>query len=111
MIDPNELMLGNYIKFNGKETIVTINTFQVLANSCKRKLFEPIEINENELIEFGFYYSKYFNSYNLKGIGFIKAKEKWFIMMDERHIFGNGFKYIHQLQNNYYLSTNEKLTK
>ena len=100
-----ELRIGNYIDYTTEREIVTMQTtyeyIRLIHNGNKN--FKPIPLTEEWFYNFGFII---FNSSNEKGI-FIVNK---LLNPLKYSVFGKEIKYVHELQNWYFLMTNEELT-
>jgi hypothetical protein len=112
----NELRIGNFIKFSEDGTIFTVDSIEekglVVQNEqetawIELEEFEPIHLNEEWLLKFGFikssdnnyYKDGKFTIYNrFKNFGLIGGLLSW-----------KEFKYAHQLQNLYFALTGEEL--
>jgi hypothetical protein len=121
---PEELRIGNWVKYRGEP--VKVEQLRVnclgIANSdvlVDYNEIEPIELTEEVLLKVGF--EKDGNSYRLIcdgiRIGYYTDKFKQVLDINvsrEKKFYKNELrsydvKYLHQLQNEYYLLTNKEL--
>ena len=122
MIQTKELLLGNYVKdgiygfpmyvcalgddwvyldFNGNEGDIW---------ECDDKDLEPITITDELLLKFGFEQCDYLFKTHL--IEMYEVANGWHLHIDNERfetVLSTTIKYVHQLQNAYYISTGEIL--
>ena len=122
MIQSKELRLGNYVKdgiygfpkyvcaigndwiyldFNGNESDIW---------ECDEKDLEPITITDELLLKFGFEQCDYLFKTLL--IEMYEVANGWNLHIDNEKfetVLSTTIKYVHQLQNAYYISTGEVL--
>lgn len=122
MIQTKELRLGNYVKdgiygfpkyvcaigndwiyldFNGNESDIW---------ECDEKDLEPITITDELLLKFGFEQCDYLFKTLL--IEMYEVANGWNLHIDNEKfetVLSTTIKYVHQLQNAYYISTGEVL--
>lgn len=124
----NELRIGNWIKYKDKlMQVVQLSSLMILCQrdenqflvNCAPKEFQPIELTEELMLKIGF--KKDGNNYSLVcddiEVGFYIDKFKQVLYINvsrEKRFYKNELrsydvKYLHQLQNAYYLLTNEEL--
>jgi hypothetical protein len=72
------------------------------------KHIKPVPITEEWLIKFGFRYNEIFEHWRGK-IEIKKVSGEYYLIIDDRHVGFNGFKFIHQLQNLCFVLTGEEL--
>jgi len=115
MIDAKELRIGNQIqRRTGQHLIVDIN----ILRSVRRQpvFFMPVLLTEEKLIEFGFEKKEYSVSSDWH-IGTNPVTHDWMLTITKLEgidyfFFQNGghqIRYVHQLQNLYFLLTGEEL--
>jgi len=116
----NELRIGNFVK--GKEmnvywTVEAIDSNSIFSFGKWRSLdaFEPIQLNIEWLLKFGFKYSLRLDDFMFKDkndIFEIQPYKKGFlnsVVWCDNEIL-QELKYVHQLQNLYFALNNEELT-
>ena len=128
----NDLRIGNLIDyfgdiikvdtidyFDGKERVGGINTTEGDRVFDKPSYFDPIELTEEVLLKIGF--KKDGNNYSLVcddiEVGFYIDKFKQVLYINvsrEKRFYKNELrsydvKYLHQLQNAYYILTNKEM--
>jgi hypothetical protein len=120
----NELRIGNYIAPLGKgitqvEGMCTWDSLIQSSNFAERGIedFEPIQLTEEWLFNFGFISRKESEGFYYFGYGKNPITYDWMLCLkyfkdENRFFFMNGhhtIKYIHQLQNLYFVLTGEEL--
>lgn len=133
----NELRIGNYVKFYDPINGTNIYRVYYIADygnissvslegkgqlvSCTVKDIEPIELTEEVLLKIGFekkndcyilsneciFFIYYKDSFKQELLASAKRKGKYYYNTNELKNY--DIKYLHQLQNAYYLLTNEEL--
>lgn len=109
-IKASELRIGNYYNHNGEIRQVTPNTILEVWES-EREWCKPIPLTEEWLLKFGF---------EIQGK---RISKDWFFLWydNDKIVFALAemkeavgayliIKYVHQLQNLYFVLTNEELT-
>lgn len=133
----NDLRIGNWIKYEDKLVqVVQLSSLMILCQrdenqflvNCEPKVFQPIELTEELLLKIGF---ELMNTKNHKGFEMVREIEEdvyeflvFKIFSDNtllhmRKSKGGGFeygeftkrgiKYLHELQNAYFLLTNQEM--
>ena len=112
MIQAKELMVGNYLK-TSDGIVVKIDALSIYHIWGSTKEYNPIPITEEWLFNFGFELinNDYWQSRNseLKLHWTVNKNKMIPEFSNQRLITGYDFKYIHHLQNLYYLLTGEEL--
>lgn len=109
MIKPSELRIGILVDYEGAIIHLDEDRMQVLFAARNYNDFHPIPITEERLLKFGFEVE------NTNG-GFLKWQKGNFKLLDGRlpdpqfHSPKAIIKYVHQLQNLYFVLTGEELT-
>ena len=125
----NELRIGNWVLYNDLYCkIAGIDKDQVLieyhngeTDYCHIAYIDPIEFTEELLFEIGFvqrndyyilsnenmYLIYYKDSFKQELVSVVKRKRKYYCYKNELKHY--DIKYLHQLQNVYYLLTGEEL--
>lgn len=124
-----DLRIGNWIKYEDKLVqVVQLSSLMILCQrdenqflvNCEPKVFQPIELTEEVLAKIGFKKNIIYGNVieyfpiddNLTRIFCIKEKQNFKIQNVRKNItetIEKHIKYLHQLQNAYYLLTNEEL--
>jgi hypothetical protein len=110
MIQPQELRIGNYVKYKDSDCIVKITNVKSVDILISQSIYDsliPIELTHEILIKCGFQLLD--NQYYLYGV--------WIDLIGNEFIFKNGqyvinrlkLKSLHQLQNLYYSLTQTEL--
>lgn len=126
-----DLRIGNWVKVN--DPIFGVNTYKVATIrdngiitlndniSCLVDNIEPIELTEEVLLEIGFnekndcyilsnehmYFLYYRDSFKQELIAIVRRKMKYHSYKNELKNY--DIKYLHQLQNAYFILTGEEL--
>ena len=116
-MSPQHLMPGNYILYKGKEVIVTPQLLISMHTPCRLKLFSPIELTEQWLIDFkeferiDYYQRKIYkhNVFRAIKIEIDIPELVSCVYFNDEPI--NYKKYVHQLQILYFALTQKQLTK
>ncbi|MEN5306801.1 hypothetical protein ABE425_04755 [Chryseobacterium cucumeris] len=103
MIAPQELRLGNKVLRNGIIVTVDNQTFWDVEKYPDQ--YEPIELNEDWLLKFGFHKVQY--SFWINGLAVHNNTPfEFYILYEQNRTY---IKYVHQLQNLYFALTGEEL--
>lgn len=134
----NELRIGNWIKYEDKLVqVVQLSSLMMLCQrdenqflvNCAPKVFQPIELTEELLLKIGFkkerqlisnlfyldYETDVDNIIRVKYVMYPKAPSLLKITTSQCENYEcfefmkRGIKYLHELQNAYYLLTGEEL--
>jgi hypothetical protein len=138
-MEANELRIGNWIKYEDKLVqVVQLSSLMILCQrdenqflvNCAPKEFQPIELTEEVLLKIGFkkdermrsilYYLDYeinedeyirvrYVIYNLNTLPLLRITSPIPIILESCELTKLGIRYLHELQNAYYLLTNEEL--
>lgn len=126
----NDLRIGNWIKYEDKLVqVVQLSSLMILCQrdenqflvNCSPKVFQPIELTEEVLLNIGFEkindcyvlqneyicLAYYKDSFRQELVAGVKRKGKCLCHINELKNY--DIKYLHELQNAYYLLTNEEL--
>ena len=121
MIQSNELRIGNFIKyeFYDKKEIVDFceNDLRYITSNIDR--YEPIQLTEQWLIDFGFVKQKVNIPEAKKTIVYFSLDNFGMFYDEETKTMGLNFidsqetiiKHVHQLQNLYFALTGKELNK
>jgi len=119
-----ELRIGNLLKSNQSNTICEVNGLsedEITANSLtsiwdefKYDQVEPIPLNEEWLLKFGFIKSKEGFYKNFIDLAFNDIFKYWIVaeydeIDGQGHLFRTKINFIHQLQNLYFALTEQEL--
>ena len=134
-----DLRIGNWIKYEDKLVqVVQLSSLMILCQrdenqflvNCEPKVFQPIELTEEVLTKIGFekeermsnilYYLEYkinedeyvyvrYVIYNSKALPLLRITSPSANIYESHELTKRGVKYLHQLQNAYFLLTNEEL--
>jgi len=110
-MEATELRIGNYVNWFGNMVkVLALDSTDniILTDKCERGVcdFEPISLNEEWLLKFGFEKRDDVN-FDINNKGFcIGIKNLKF----SHHYFKAEIKHVHQLQNLYYALTQTELT-
>ncbi|QWT88133.1 hypothetical protein KBP46_10025 [Chryseobacterium sp. PCH239] len=116
MIAPQELRLGNWININGNPFQIEMPDFNLIVNKNGKSTYEPIELNEDWLLKFGFDSNNV--AYKIDNDRFVFELyfyDAWNLNYVEKEKFGNGsvelsgYWKIHELQNLFFTLTGEEL--
>lgn len=138
-LECTDLRIGNWIKYEDKPVqVVQLSSLMILCQrdenqflvNCEPKVFQPIELTENVLLKIGFknekrmssvlYYLDYeinedeyirvrYIMYNSKASPLLKITSPSPIIFENYELTKRGIKYLHQLQNAYFILTGEEL--
>lgn len=115
-MDAKELRLGNFVKFPAiqKEIVVNIRVIQDLSYGTTR--YEPIELNEQWLEKFEFIFSRIQQRHLLKvdfELWICYSDEEGYTLQNVNQIVARfkAMKYVHELQNLYFVLTNKELNQ
>ena len=109
-----ELRIGNYVNLmlNHEDyKTITITLLDLWDIEKKNGEYEPIEIDDEWLLKFGFekeiqnYPKQDYDRYNLGSIAYNSFSGFWY----NNRILKYQIKYVHQLQNLYFALTNKEL--
>lgn len=119
----NELMIGNFVNFNGTHLIVngfwSVESGMIAAGSKDKKIysgvlncneFEPIKITEEWLLRFGFEKNIENNIVWWLGDVMIWKLPNGSFKLYYGDIRWNEIKYVHQLQNLFFALKGKELT-
>jgi hypothetical protein len=120
----NELRVGNmFYRHCCNDEVMEIRTSGVIGLDSLRGIIsldemQPIELTEEFFKKNGFiltedldYYGKYFRSEDMR-IEVYESSHGWVVHIDDKECstaFAKCLKYVHELQNAYYISTGEEL--
>ncbi len=122
MINKNELRLGNLVNLRGHITEIQAlksDRCMALSDFAEYEDLQPIPLTEEWLLKFGFEPNAYgyvigkdnFNIHIwLHDDGLIRDIELSSTMISGAYPKIENFKYVHQIQNLYYILFNEELT-
>lgn len=126
----NELRIGNWIKYEDKLVqVVQLSSMMIFCQrdenqflvNCAPEVFKPIELTEEVLLKIGFkkkndcyilsneyiFFVYYKDSFKQELLASVKRKGKYYYNTNELKNY--DIRYLHELQNAYYLLTNEEL--
>jgi hypothetical protein len=105
-----ELRIGNYVNYGfiGNEKYLSIIT-GLHKDDIVSEVIEPIPLTEDWLLKFGFAYNKTYQIFDNDTISIMKLEDLYYLTADWYHIFYEGFKHVHQLQNLYFALTGKEL--
>jgi hypothetical protein len=114
-MEARELRLGNYIQdeLGSVEQVESLNSYggEEINEDTVTGLYEPIFLNAEWLLKFGFQPSGTSWLIDLENIVFdVQSIEEKYYLNSEGLPFSTGFKYVHQLQNIYFALSGEELT-
>ena len=110
----NELRIGNYVNYNGKDCVFGIYDIVNLHDDedCA-DLTNPIPLTEEWLLKFGFIANKYNDEFT-KGRYTLDCeytdKGVYNFVIDMQTCIDVDIKHVHQLQNLYFALTGEELS-
>lgn len=130
IMEVNDLRIGNWIKYEDKLVqVVQLSSLMILCQrdenqflvNCAPKVFQPIELTEEVLLKIGFVkkndcyiltnecilFVYYKDSFKQELLASVKRKGKYYYNTNELKNY--DIKYLHQLQNTYYLLTDQEL--
>ena len=135
----NDLRIGNWIKYEDKLVqVVQLSSLMILCQreenqflvNCAPKEFQPIELTEEVLVKIGFkkeeritsnlYYLDFEENedditrvkyviYNSNSLPLLKIITTKYNSFEGFELTKRGIKYLHELQNAYYLLTGQEL--
>ena len=128
MIKATELRIGNYLS-NCDQTVIVLSIAREYEKhdvelgyfkdsigfnrNLKDKNIYPIELAHDWFLKLGFFCHDFntYKEYNHNDCYFYvrKCGDEYYITPDEEHIFGEAFKYVHQLQNKFFAIYNQEL--
>ena len=121
MIQPNELKIGDWVKDTFNDVIVKVVGIQ-LENAvcewghlkgeykCNYEYLKPIPLTEELIEKQGWY--KFDSYYNNGEIKICKNEDWWHLYISDvihRNIIAVDVKYLHELQNAYFVATKKEL--
>lgn len=114
-MEARELRLGNYIQdeYGNVEVAEALNSYGgvEINEEFATGSFEPIPLNAEWLLKFGFQPSGTSWLIDMENIVFdIQSIEEKYYLNSEGLPFSKGFRYVHQLQNIYFALTGEELS-
>ncbi len=105
----NELRIGNWVKHNVSGNFFQFTSYNfndlciVLSSNPPKDLIEPIPLTDEWLVKFGF--DKRFDVYQNHLLLFNSELKNW----SWSGIYIREIKYVHELQNLYFILTGEEL--
>jgi len=121
MIKANELRTGNYLQNEGTKKVVKVygiindDVYYSMNNAMNRKAFNPIPINAERLLKFGFVFIDELNIYEIK----LPNEDSFSVDLVEKEVLITAgalhdavqvpCEYVHQLQNLYFALTGQEL--
>lgn len=122
----NELRIGNWYHFADNDGIVyrrvkeiKLNEFGLFGDydGVNFGICQPIPLNEEWLVKFGFEYSAFYSNYKIKAGEYWNSIQfyegEWNYNSDDSDAgcyYLTTIKHVHQLQNLYFALTGEELT-
>lgn len=115
MVNANELRLGNWISYNGKyyevdEIWFDLDEGAYYTQDFNINFISPIPLTEELLLKCGFERNKTYKRYFYNGISISKYEGEKYFVFDGWRFRAIDIKYLHQLQNLYFILTGEELT-
>jgi hypothetical protein len=111
----NELRIGNWVKSNVSGNVLRFTTYQfndlneILLCSPPKPKLEPILLNEEWLVKFGFEYDSASSLYHKGGFDVDFLEDRIEFYLGEYGSTYSIIEHVHQLQNLYFALTGEEL--
>ena len=109
-----ELRLGNWININGNPFQLELPDFNLIANKNGKSTYEPIELNEDWLLKFGFgrigieHLKLRFND-NVSEYVIYDTVRKDFLFFSNEQFWLCKVEFVHDFQNKLFALTGQEL--